>query len=39
MDVGWMLPTSAFEWFEDHLLFGSTILEFGSGWIVFAGAC
>ncbi|MDA0715038.1 MAG: hypothetical protein O3A74_00545 [archaeon] len=31
MDVGWMLPDSAFEWIEHHLPTGSNILELGSG--------
>lgn len=32
MDVGWMLPESAFEWIERHIPIGSTILELGSGY-------
>ena len=27
----WMLPSSVFEWIEENIPFGSTILEFGSG--------
>lgn len=30
-DHSWMLPPQAFDWIEKNIPFGSTILEFGSG--------
>jgi len=27
----WMLPTDVFKWIEDHIPYGSCVLEFGSG--------
>ena len=31
MNPGWMLPTAAIQWIEDHIGSGEKILEFGSG--------
>tara|TARA_B110000305_G_C19269822_1_gene553859 strand:+ start:419 stop:943 length:525 start_codon:yes stop_codon:yes gene_type:complete len=31
IETSWMLPLPIFEWIEENIPFGSTILEFGSG--------